>query len=171
MQGIINVNVPVRATIIRLIGGGLFVNNPVAPTPECIEYMRRLEAEHGDVKYIVLSSLAIEHKGTSGIFSSYFKQSVVYVQPGQYAFPIDLPTFFFYPLGKTIKEIPLNNADAPWSEEIDHQVLGPLRPPGTVSVKISCTTNFHFFVSDFKKSVHMKAILLLIQKIYQLHNM
>lgn len=120
-----------RATIIRLKDGGLFINNPVAPTPECIEYVRKLEAEYGDVKYIVLSSLAIEHKGTSGAFSGFFPKSIVYVQPGQYAFPINLPTFFFYPLGKTIKEIPESSSDAPWSEEIDHQVLGPLRPPGT----------------------------------------
>ena len=114
--------------------GGLFVNNPVAPTPECIEYMRNLEAEYGNVKYIVLSSLAIEHKGTSGIFSSYFKESAVFVQPGQYAFPVDLPTFLFYPLGKVIKEIPLNSADAPWCDEIDHQVLGPLKPPGNIVI-------------------------------------
>ena len=123
-------NVPVRATIIKLRDGGLFINNPVATTPECVEYVRALEAEHADVKYIVLSSLAIEHKGTSGIFSSYFKKSVVYVQPGQYAFPVNLPTVFFYPLGKVIKDIPRSSKDAPWGDEIDHHILGPLLPPG-----------------------------------------
>jgi hypothetical protein len=48
--------------------GGLFINNPVASTDECIEYVRDLEKLYGDVKYIVLSSLAIEHKGTSGLY-------------------------------------------------------------------------------------------------------
>ena len=60
VQGIINVNVPVRCTIIKLSSGGLFVNNPVAPTPECIEYVRSIEAKHGPVKYICLSTLGIE---------------------------------------------------------------------------------------------------------------
>ena len=123
-------NVPVRSTIIRLKDGGLFINNPVAPTIECIEYVRALEAEHGNVKYIVLSSLAIEHKGTSGAFSRYFPESVIYVQPGQYTFPINLPVALFYPFRKVIKEIPESSSDAPWGEEIDHQVLGPLKPPG-----------------------------------------
>lgn len=45
---------------------GLFINNPVAPTGECLEYVRNLEYLYGNVKYIVLSSLAVEHKGTNG---------------------------------------------------------------------------------------------------------
>jgi hypothetical protein len=61
----------VRSTIIKLEKtGGLFVNNPVAPTPECIEYVRRIEKEYGPVKYIALSTLGVEHKGTVGAFSS-----------------------------------------------------------------------------------------------------
>ena len=99
LQGVINVNVPVRCTVIKLKSGGLFVNNPVAPTKECISYVKELEKRFGPVKYITLSSLAIEHKGTAGIFSSYFPSSQVYYQPGQYAFPVDLPPQFFFPLG------------------------------------------------------------------------
>lgn len=127
--------------------GGLFINNPVAPTAECIEYVRALESNYGDVKYIVLSSLAIEHKGTSGVFSGFFPKSSVFVQPGQYAFPINLPTFFFYPLGKSVKEIPASSADAPWGDEIDHQILGPLKPPGQNlylhNFSIMCNINAH----------------------------
>ena len=56
--------VPVRSTIVRLQQGGLFINNPVAPTKECIEYVKELEKKYGEsVKYIVLSSLSLEHKG------------------------------------------------------------------------------------------------------------
>jgi hypothetical protein len=81
IQGIINVNVPVRSTIIKL-KDGLFVNNPVAPTKECIDMVKEIEKKQGmKVKYITLASLALEHKGTSGAFSSYFPSAAVYVQP------------------------------------------------------------------------------------------
>jgi hypothetical protein len=33
-------------------------------------------------------------------------------------------------LGTSIKDIPANSADAPWGDEIDHEILGPLKPPG-----------------------------------------
>ena len=106
------------------------MNNPVAPTEECIELVRELESKYGPVKYITLSSLALEHKGTAGAFSSYFPQSSVYVQPGQYSFPVDLPVNLFFPFGKTIREIPADSRTAPWYDDIDHAILGPLRPPG-----------------------------------------
>ena len=130
VQGIINVNVPVRGTVIRLKSGGLFINNPVAPTEEAVEFIKTLEQKFGRVKYITLASLALEHKGTSGAFSRRFPYAEVYVQPGQYSFPVNLPTFLFYPLGTTVKDIPARAEDAPWGDEIDHQVLGPLCPPG-----------------------------------------
>lgn len=121
---------PVRSTIIKLKDGGLFINNPVAPTKECIRFVKELEKEHGKVKYITLSTLGVEHKGTSGAFARNFPTATVYVQPGQYTFPIDLPTQLFYPLGMTVKEIPSSSSGAPWGDEIDHVSLGPLRPPG-----------------------------------------
>ena len=129
VQGIINVNVPVRCTVVKLSGGGLFVNN-LAPTPEAIEMMRELEAVHGPVKIICLSTIAIEHKGTTGAFSAAFPQSEVYLQPGQYSFPVNLPSAFFFPLGKTIKEIPEKSEDAPWAEDFDHLRMPLLKPPG-----------------------------------------
>ena len=122
--------VPVRGTIIKLKYGGLFINNPVAPTAECIAIVRKLEAQHGSVKYITLASLALEHKGTCGAFCRAFPEAEIYIQPGQYAFPVDLPTQFFFPFGRTIKEIPNNFKAAPWADEIEHSILGPLRPPG-----------------------------------------
>ena len=130
VQGIINVNVPVRCTIIKL-KDGLFINNPVAPTPECIQYIRKIEEEQKcNVKYITLASLALEHKGTCGSFSSKFPKASVYLQPGQYSFPVSLPSAFFFPLGKTLKTIPDDFRDAPWADEIEHQVLPTLKPPG-----------------------------------------
>ena len=106
------------------------MNNPVAPTQECIELVRELESKFGPVKFIVLSSLALEHKGTVGAFAANFAASTVYVQPGQYSFPINLPINLFFPFGKTIREIPVDSSEAPWYGDIDHSILGPLRPPG-----------------------------------------
>ena len=116
-------------TVIKLTSGELFINNPVAPTPECVAMIKEIELKHGKVKYIVLSSLAIEHKGTVGIFSKYFPTADIYYQPGQYSFPFNLPINFFLPFGRTVKEIPYQNKDAPWSADLDHEVLGPLKPP------------------------------------------
>lgn len=115
--------VPVRCTIVRLKSGGLFINNPVAPTIECIEIIRSLESKYGTVKYIILSSLALEHKGTIGAFSNYFPQSSIYVQPGQFSFPLNLPTSLFFPFGRSINSIPANSTTAPWFDEIDHKIL------------------------------------------------
>lgn len=130
IQGIINVNVPVRSTIIKLKDGGLFINNPIAPTDEAIDYIKELESKYGEVKYITLSSLALEHKGTAGAFAAKFRNAEIYTQPGQYSFPINLPTQFFFPLGRNVNTIPEDASNAPWGEEIDHAILGPLRPPG-----------------------------------------
>lgn len=95
--------------------------------------IRHIESIHGKVKYITLASLALEHKGTVGIFSSYFPKSIVYVQPGQYSFPINLPIQLFFPIGKQVLEIPQNSSNAPWGNEIEHQVLDVLKPPGVRS--------------------------------------
>jgi hypothetical protein len=85
--------------------------------------VRELEQQFGAVKYITLSSLALEHKGTVGAFASYFPQSTVFVQPGQFSFPINLPTRLFFPFGRSIQIIPSNSSEAPWFEDIDHSLL------------------------------------------------
>lgn len=128
IQGIINVNVPVRAVIVKLSGGGLFIYNPVAPTKECLKFVRDLEEKHGKVRHIVLGSLGLEHKAMAGPFSRYFPDSTVWLQPGQWSFPINLPTSLFgFPTGNRLKEIPAENKGSPWEEDFDHCTLGPLR--------------------------------------------
>jgi hypothetical protein len=62
----------------------------------------------------------------------------VYLQPGQYAFPVNLPSAFFFPFGKKITEIPYNYKEAPWGDEIEHEILGPLIPPGKAIGMPSC---------------------------------
>lgn len=128
VQGIINVNVAVRAVVIKLKEGGLFIYNPVAPTNECIKLVRDLEEKHGKVQHVVLGSLALEHKSMCGPFSRYFPESTVWIQPGQWSFPLDLPTSFLgFPSGDRLKEIPLDNKGTPWETDFDHCVLGPMK--------------------------------------------
>jgi len=129
--GILNVQVPVRTTIVKLsaaAGGGLFVYDPIAATPECLSFIRGLEKEHGPVRHIVLGSVAIEHKVYAGVFAQKFPQAQVWLQRGQYSFPTDLPdSFLGFPLGRT-NTLPLNKEDAPeeWKKDFDWDTLGPV---------------------------------------------
>jgi len=125
IQGTVNVVVPVRQTVIKLKGGGLWVHNPVAPTRELINMMRDLEEMHGPVQHIVLGTLGIEHKYTAGPFSRKFPRAQVWAMPGQYSFPLDLPNAF---LGFTVgvQELPFDPAEVPWGDEIDYKILGPI---------------------------------------------
>ncbi|GMH50565.1 hypothetical protein TrRE_jg13155, partial [Triparma retinervis] len=47
--GIVNVNVPIRSTIIKIPGGGLNVINPIQPTPESMTQLNALISSHGPV--------------------------------------------------------------------------------------------------------------------------
>jgi len=133
IQGIVNVNVPVRQTVIRLREGGLWVHNPVAPSGECIRQMRQLEAKYGPVKHIVLGTLGLEHKALAGPFSKSFPEATVWVQPGQWSFPLPLPlsTFGFPVNSERLRVLPPSgSSDEPsWatSGEIEYETLGPLR--------------------------------------------
>ena len=41
---------------------GLFVYAPVAPTQECLDLLQELVELHGEVRHIVLPTVAVEHK-------------------------------------------------------------------------------------------------------------
>jgi hypothetical protein len=142
IQGIVNVNVPVRQTVIQLKSGGLWVHNPVAPTPQLLQMMKRLEAKYGPVKHIVLGTVALEHKATFGPFCQKFPTATVWVQPGQWAFPVNLSidTLGVTQRGRLFRELPVPGkpvtnrllkptakyGDPEWIEEIEYEVLGPL---------------------------------------------
>ena len=126
--GILNVQVPVRMTVVKLTGGGLFVYNPIAATPECLSMVRALVAEHGPIKHIVLGTVAIEHKVYAGVFAQKFPSAKVWLQDGQYSFPSNLPdTFLGFPAGRTFP-IPKDIDAAPqeWKEDFEFETLGPL---------------------------------------------
>jgi len=129
----VNVNTPVRATVVKLEEGGLWIYNPVAPTKECLSIIKELEAKHGEVKHIVLGSLGLEHKALAGSFSQYFPAADVWLQPGQWSWPVQLPNAF---LGFPIKSklIPSNEGSgsdrdvvSPWSRDFEYASIGPLR--------------------------------------------
>ena len=148
IQGVVNVNVPVRQTVVALSsGGGLWVHNPVAPTPQLLQMMQNLIDQYGPVKHIVLGTVALEHKATLGDFASHYPDATVWIQPGQWAFPLPLP-IEFYGLpqrGPRLQEIPTDQSrsstttdggrrrkyqyyarEPEWLSDFDYEVLGPL---------------------------------------------
>ncbi|CAM9718027.1 unnamed protein product [Chrysoparadoxa australica] len=142
-QGILYVIVPVRMTVVKLEGGGLFVHAPVAPTKECIKMVRALEEEHGPVKQIVLPTLGLEHKVFAGPFAQKFPQAEVWVTPGQYSFPLNLPLSFLGFGARKINVLPREGAKGtPWEGEMEHAVLGPFVAKSGIGA-FGETTFFH----------------------------
>eukprot|EP00193_Tetraselmis_chui_P006974 CAMPEP_0177764904 /NCGR_PEP_ID=MMETSP0491_2-20121128/7683_1 /TAXON_ID=63592 /ORGANISM="Tetraselmis chuii, Strain PLY429" /LENGTH=201 /DNA_ID=CAMNT_0019281169 /DNA_START=38 /DNA_END=639 /DNA_ORIENTATION=+ len=88
-QGVLKVLVNVRMTAVVLREGGLLVNNPVAPTTECLDLLRSLVDRHGPV--ITLSSAALEHKSYFAPFARNFPSAALWAAPGQWSFPLNLP--------------------------------------------------------------------------------
>ena len=114
-------------TVIKLSDGGLFVYDPIAATPELLSYMKDLEKKYGPVKHIVLGSVAVEHKVYAGVFAQKFPKAKVWVQPGQYAFPQNLPVpLLGFPADRT-NVIPPSKEEAPsdW-KDFEFRTLGPL---------------------------------------------
>jgi len=141
IQGIVNVNVPVRQTVVKLKDGGLWVLNPVAPTPQLLKMMAELEKIHGPVRHIILGTVALEHKATFGAFCRKFPKATVWIQPGQWAFPLNLPidALGVTQRGTLFRELPVPGRQVSnsifkttekygypeWKDEIDYEVLGP----------------------------------------------
>ena len=126
-QGIFYVVVPVRMTVVRLEPAGLLVYSPVAPTGECIRLMRELEQAHGPVKHIILSTVTgIEHKAFVGPFARKFPQAQVYVTPGQWSFPLDLPLSWLGLPGDRTQFLPQDSSQAPFADQVDYSVLEPI---------------------------------------------
>ncbi len=127
LQGILYVVVPIRMTVIRLATGGLLVYAPIAPTPECIRLVNELEELYGEVTYIILPTVTgLEHKVFVGPFARRFPSAQVYVARHQWSFPLNLPrSWLGFPMGRT-HWLPENPADAPFGDEFDYHVLGPV---------------------------------------------
>lgn len=127
IQGILYVVVPIRMTVVKLEGGGLLVYAPVAPTSECIRLVRELEAEHGEVKYIILPTISgIEHKVFVGPFARRFPQALVFIAPHQWSFPLDLPLSWLGLPPKRTKILTQERDSVPFASEFDWEILGPI---------------------------------------------
>ncbi|PSB04353.1 hypothetical protein C7B64_04510 [Merismopedia glauca CCAP 1448/3] len=127
IQGILYVVVPIRMTVVKLEAGGLLVYAPIAPTPECIRLVKELEAEHGEVKYIILPTVSgIEHKVFVGPFARRFPQALVFVAPNQWSFPINLPLSWLGLPMKRTQILPQDSTQTPFGNEFAYEILGPI---------------------------------------------
>ena len=126
MLGVFYVHVPIRMTVVRMDGGGLFVYAPVAPTKECLSLLQPLIDAHGPVRYIVLPSVAPEHKVLAGPFARQFPRAELYATDKQYAFPLNLPSAFLgFP--RKINKLPASStadgARGLFGDEFDFEIL------------------------------------------------
>ncbi len=118
-QGIFYAVVPIRMTIVALAGGGLLVYAPIAPTEECLGLVQELIDRYGEIRHIILpTSSGLEHKVYVPAFSRRFPKAQVWLSPGQWSFPLNLPHRWLGLGGKTIQE-----GGHPWGLEFDHAVL------------------------------------------------
>ncbi len=124
VQGIFYVVVPIRMTVIKLATGGLLVYAPIAPTGECLALVNELVATHGDVKYIILPTISgLEHKVFVGPFARAFPQAQVWVAPGQWSFPVNLPlSWLGFPAQRTYI-LPPDSQNTPFGDEFDYAIL------------------------------------------------
>jgi len=156
LQGIFYVVVPIRMTVVKLDAGGLLVYAPVAPTRECIRLLQELVAEHGDVKYIILSTISgIEHKTFVGPFARYFTLAQVFVAPKQWSFPFNLPLSWLGLPAKRTQVLPEDSSQAPFGDQFDYAILGAIElGPGRFSEVVFLDKRSHtLLVTDCVVSV------------------
>ncbi|KGG12300.1 MULTISPECIES: DUF4336 domain-containing protein [Prochlorococcus] len=124
LQGLYYVAVPVRLTVIKT-AEGLMLINPLPPTDELIHGIHALEDKHGPVVSIVLPTASgLEHKISMPALSRSFPKAILWVCPGQWTFPINLPlSWIGLPKARTRT---LFIDGLPHSESCDWISLGPL---------------------------------------------
>jgi hypothetical protein len=121
IQGVLYVVTSIRMTVLRLETGGLIVYSPLAPTPECLRLLKELVDLYGPVKHIVLSTTSgIEHKVFVGPFARACPSATVYVTPGQWSFPLNLPLSW---LGLPARRTQLLTEKHPWGERFELAIL------------------------------------------------
>ena len=102
LQGVFYVAVPIRMTVVR-VRGGLMLYAPVAPTVEVRQALRSLEERFGAVQTIVLPTASgLEHKLPVPPMARAFPEAEVWITPGQWSFPINLPSSWLgFPRART----------------------------------------------------------------------
>ena len=124
LQGIFYVAVPIRMTVAR-VRGGLMLYAPVAPTAELLAGLRDLEARFGPVRTIVLPTASgLEHKLPVPAMARAFPAAEVWVTPGQWSFPVQLPLAWLgFPAGRIRV---LGEQGYPHADELEWLSLGPV---------------------------------------------
>jgi Domain of unknown function (DUF4336) len=127
IQGILYVVTPIRMTVIRLNEGGLLIYAPVAPTAECLRLVNELVDRYGAVEHIILPTLSgLEHKVFVGPFARQYPAANVYVAPGQWSFPVNLPlSWLGLPASRT-RLLVGDALPAALRERFDYAMLGPI---------------------------------------------
>nr|WP_232179187.1 DUF4336 domain-containing protein [Synechococcus sp. CC9902] len=124
LQGVYYVAVPIRLTVVK-VPGGLMLINPLPPTAELCAAIRELEVEHGLVCTIVLPTASgLEHKLPLPALARAFPKAELWVCPGQWSFPVQLPlSWLGIPAGRT--RVLLDDG-VPHPDVCDWISLGPL---------------------------------------------
>ena len=124
LQGVFYVAVPIRMTVAR-VPGGLMLYAPVAPTAEVRHALRDLEQRFGPVLSIVLPTASgLEHKLPVPAMARAFPQAEVWVTPGQWSFPVQLPLAW---LGFPPRRTRVLGVDGtPHGEALSWHSLGPI---------------------------------------------
>ncbi len=136
LQGTYYVAIPIRL-IVAKVNGGLMLFNPLPPTEELLNSLKRLEDLHGPVKSIVLPTASgLEHKIPLPFLLRFFPDAKIWICPGQWSFPLNLPLEWI--------GIPKNRTNILFADGLPHKeccdwiTLGPLDiGPGRFQ-EISC---------------------------------
>ena len=124
IQGLYYVAVPIRMTVMR-VKNGLMLINPLPPTKELINKLHELISRYGDIKTIVLPTASgLEHKIGLPALSRIFNDAEIWLCPGQWSFPLNLPLDF---LGIPSKRTKILFEDGiPYQDECFWLSLGPI---------------------------------------------
>ena len=124
LQGIYYVAVPVRLLVVR-VNNELMIINPLPPTDELLKEINVLQKKIGPVRTIVLPTASgLEHKVALPALARAFPDSKIWVAPGQWSFPFQLP---FDWLGIPANRTNILLADGfPHSDYCDWFSLGPI---------------------------------------------
>ena len=124
IQGLYYVAVPIRMTVIK-VSDGLMIINPLPPTKELIKEIEKLSLMHGEVKSIVLPTASgLEHKIGLPALARIFDKADIWICPGQWSFPINLPLDFIGIPSKRTKVLFENGT--PYNEDFIWNSLGPI---------------------------------------------
>ncbi len=92
LQGLYYVAVPVRLTVVK-VSSGLMLVNPLPPTTELLRKLTELESKYGSVCTIVLPTASgLEHKISMPALARAFPKANLWICPGQWTFPLNLPS-------------------------------------------------------------------------------